>query len=101
MVMRMTAAIDLNDMQRNAILRIARENGAVDIRVFGSRSTGQSRPDSDIDLLVELETGRDLLDLIGIKQDLEEELGCAVDVVTRNGLSPYLKDRVLSEARAL
>jgi predicted nucleotidyltransferase len=97
----MTETIDLDELQKDAIRRIARHHGAMDVRVFGSRSTGKSNVSSDIDLLVELEPGRDLLDLIAIKQDLEEELGCAVDVVTRNGLNPYLKDRILSEARSL
>lgn len=83
------------------IRRIAKSHGAVRLRVFGSRATGSPTASSDLDLLAEFETGRDLLDLIGLKQDLESLLGCRVDVVTEASLSPYLRDRVLREARAL
>ena len=48
-----------------------------------------------------MEPGRSLLDLVAIKQDLEDLLHCSVDVVTENGLSPYLRDAVLAEARPL
>jgi predicted nucleotidyltransferase len=51
--------------------------------------------------LVELQPGRDLLDLVGFKLDLEDVLGCPVDVVTEGSLSPYLRKRILAEARPL
>jgi predicted nucleotidyltransferase len=73
----------------------------VTVRVFGSRARGESTPESDLDLLVSLEPGRSLLDLVAIRQDLESLLGCAVDVVTERGLSPYLSERILAEARPL
>jgi len=85
----------------NEIRRIARNHGAVRLRVFGSRASGAVTESSDLDLLADFEPGRDLLDLIGLKQDLEALLGCRVDVVTEAGLSPYLRDRILSEARVL
>ena len=56
---------------------------------------------SDLDLLVKLEAGRSLLDLIAIKQDLEDLLGCQVDVVTEAAISPYIREKVLKEAVAL
>ena len=83
------------------ILRVAQGHGATLLSVFGSQARGNASPDSDLDLLVELGPGRDLLDLIAIKQDLETLLGCAVDVVTKGALSPYLRDQVLREARPL
>ena len=83
------------------IERVARSHGAQSVRVFGSRARGDARPESDLDLLVSLEPGRSLLDLIAIKQDLEDILHIAVDVVTEAGLSPYLRDRILAEARPL
>ena len=83
------------------ILRVAREHGATSVRVFGSRARGDSTPDSDLDLLVRLDPKRSLLDLIAIQQDLEDLLGCKVDVVTENGLSPYIRERVLAEALPL
>ena len=83
------------------IRRIATQHGARRIRVFGSRSRGQAGESSDLDLLVDLAPGRDLLDLIALKQDLEDLLGCRVDVVEEEGLSPYLRQRVVDEAQAL
>ena len=56
---------------------------------------------SDIDLLVDIEPGRTLLDLIALEQDLEELLGRPVEVLTDGGLSPYLQERILAEAAAL
>ena len=68
------------------------------MRVFGSRARGEARPDSDLDVLVTLTPGHSLLDLVAIKQDLEDLLGCAVDVVTEASISPYIRDNVLKEA---
>jgi predicted nucleotidyltransferase len=83
------------------IQSIARSHGAVRIRVFGSQAKGTAHKLSDLDLLVDLEEGRDLLDLVGLKQDLESLLGHSVDVVTEGGLSPYLRDKIIQEARPL
>jgi predicted nucleotidyltransferase len=71
------------------------------VRVFGSRARGQGGQASDLDLLVELEPQGTLLDLIAIKQDLEDRLACRVDVLTEAALSPYLRQKVLDEAVAL
>lgn len=83
---------------RAEILDLATRHGAVNVRVFGSMARGEGRGDSDLDLLVTLGEGRSLLDLVGLKQDLEELVHRPVDVVTERGLSPYIRDRVLSEA---
>jgi len=96
-----TASGDLTGRHGEEIRRIARSHGAVRVRVFGSHATGTASESSDVDLLVELEPGRDLLDLIALKQDVEALLGRTVDVVEEGGLSPYLRDRILHEARPL
>lgn len=83
------------------IRRVSREHGARAVRVFGSRARGEATPASDLDVLVDLEPGRDLLDLVAIKQDLEALLGCPVDVVTPSALSAHMRDQVLREARLL
>jgi len=93
----MTIRKPLND-QRAEILRVARMHGAQHVRVFGSRARGHARPDSDLDLLIDLEPGRDLLDLVAIKQDLEDLLGLHVDVVSSAGLSPYLRESLIRGA---
>ncbi len=91
----------MKDLPTAHILRIARAHGATDVRVFGSRSRGDFYPDSDLDLLVTVLPGTSLLDLIAISQELEELLGIKVEVVTEKALHPYLKDRILAEARSL
>jgi uncharacterized protein len=86
---------------REEILRIAATHGAQNVRVFGSVSRGEAGSKSDLDLLVKLESGRSLLDLIAIKQELEDLLGREVDVVTEDGVSPYIREQVLKEAVSL
>ncbi len=88
----------LLEQRRAIILQLAAQHGARNVCVFGSTARGDARADSDLDLLVEMEAGRSLLDLVGLKQDLEESLGCRVDVVTRASLSPYFRSDVLREA---
>lgn len=84
--------------RRADILRVAHAHGAREVRMFGSTARGEAHPGSDLDLLVELEPGRSLLDLVAIKQELEDLLGREVDVVTAAGVSPYLRQRILREA---
>lgn len=86
---------------RDEILRLARAHGARKLRLFGSVARGDDRSDSDLDLLVEMEPGRSLVDHVALKQDLEGLLGCDVDVVTEQSLHPRLRDRVLREAVSL
>ena len=86
---------------RREILDMAARHGARNIRVFGSVARGDDRPDSDVDLLVAVEPGRTLLDVIALEQDLQELLGRRVDVLTEGGLSPYLQERILAEAASL
>ena len=83
------------------IREVAERHGATRVRVFGSFARGENRLDSDLDLLVELRPGRSLLDLIAIKQDLQDLLNLRVDVVTERSLSPYMRDAVFQEAVAL
>jgi uncharacterized protein len=94
-------SIDTLYANRRAVLELAARHGARNVRVFGSMARGDARPDSDVDLLVDIEPGRTLLDVIALEQDLEELLGRPVDVLTDGGLSPYLQQRILAEAAAL
>ena len=87
--------------KRELILNVAARHGARNLRVFGSVVSGQERPDSDLDLLVEFDLGRSLLDHVALVQDLEDLLGQRVDVVTEKALHWYLRDRVLRQATAL
>jgi predicted nucleotidyltransferase len=92
---------ELLRIKKEEVQKIARQHGARNLRVFGSVARGEAAEGSDLDLLVEMEPGRSLLDLVAIKQDLEELLGCKVDVVTEAAVSPYLRERVLNEAVSL
>lgn len=84
--------------KREEILNVAARHGARNLRVFGSFARGEERPDSDIDLLVEMAPDRSLLDLIAIKYALEDITHRRVDVVTEKALSPYIRDRILQDA---
>jgi predicted nucleotidyltransferase len=87
--------------KREAILCICAKHGAYNVRVFGSVARGEADEQSDIDLLVDMEPGRSLLDLGGLLMDLQALLGQKVDVVTERGLKPRIRERVLAEAVAL
>ena len=85
-------------LHREEILRLADKYGACNVRVFGSVARGNADDASDLDLLVELEPGRSLLDLGGFQFELEALFGCRVDVVTERGLKKRFRDRVVQEA---
>jgi len=82
---------------QESLLPVLRDYGVVRAGIFGSRARGESVPDSDLDLLVEFESGRSLLDLVGLQLDLTERLGIQTQVVTYNSLHPLLRDRILSD----
>ena len=88
----------LKKEKRNDILRIAKGHGARNVRVFGSVLRGESTEKSDLDLLIELDSDRSLIDLIAVKQDLEDFLKCKVDVVTEASVSPFIREEILSQA---
>lgn len=69
--------------------------------VFGSFARGENTQKSDIDILVEFLGKKSLLDLAGLKMDLEEILGRDVDVLTYNSLHPLLKERILKEQEVI
>ncbi|KAF5087185.1 MAG: nucleotidyltransferase family protein [Methanoculleus marisnigri] len=94
----MPVTLDQIRKKRSRILAIAGRHGATNLRVFGSVARGETGPESDLDLLVELEPGRSLLDHIALIQDLEEDLDCRVDVVTETALKERYKKRIFNEA---
>ena len=92
--------VSLNNImdRRCEILRIAAKHGATNVRVFGSIVRGQAGEGSDVDVLVRLDDDRSLLDHIALMQDLEDLLGCHVDVVEDRALHQLIRNRVLAEA---
>lgn len=97
----MVSLDDLRHEKRAAILDAARRHGARSIRVYGSVARGQATDNSGLDLLVEWEPDRSLLDVVGLKQDLEDLLGVTVDIGSERGLHWFIRDEVLREAVSL
>jgi predicted nucleotidyltransferase len=91
----------LIEQNRQNIRHLAEQRGIRNVRLFGSMSRDDAGPDSDVDLLVELEKGRSGLALGGFLEDVAELLGRHVDVVTEQALHPRIRDRVLHEAQPL
>jgi predicted nucleotidyltransferase len=87
--------------RRPEILAIATARGASNVRVFGSVVRGEQDHDSDLDLIVDMDEDRSLFDLGGLAFDLEELLGCAVDVGLDDSFNDRVREQVLAEAVAL
>lgn len=79
---------------RQQLREVARRHGARNLRVFGSTARGEARADSDVDLLVDLEPGRTLLDLVALRREASAVLGRPADVMT----AEMLRGPVRSEA---
>jgi uncharacterized protein with HEPN domain/predicted nucleotidyltransferase len=76
-----------------------KEFGVKSLALFGSVARDEAKPESDVDLLVEFQSGKSigLFELVKLQQHLETLLGCAVDLVTPDSLKPRLRDRILNE----
>ena len=90
---------ELLQEKREKILAIATKPGAYNVRVFGSVARGEETSASDIDFLVDY----DLSKISpwfpgGLLADLEDLLGCQVDIVTEKGLHDLIRERILQEA---
>ncbi|MGO9217629.1 MAG: nucleotidyltransferase family protein [Streptosporangiaceae bacterium] len=86
---------------RDAIKRLGEHFGVRNIRVFGSVARGEATPDSDLDLLVDVERGHGYIDMAGFALGVEDKLGVMTQVATPRGLRIPIRDRVLREAVAL
>ena len=82
-------------------LEMARRCGASNLRIYGSIATGKEHPASDLDLLIDLPKGHSLLGLISLRQELEDLLGCPVDVSEAENLHPLIRSQILEQALAL
>ena len=86
---------------RHEVLALAQRHGATNLRVYGSIAKGQEHPGSDLDLLVDLAEDQSLLGLIGFRQELEDLLGCLVDVTEAETLHPLIRHEILDQAQVL
>ena len=87
------------DRKRLAV--ICRRHDVAQLRIFGSASRGEARPDSDIDLLVDFVSPKGFFELLRLEDELEAFFGRPVDVITEPGLSPYLREPVLASASVI
>lgn len=94
--------LDTLTERREEILQIAEKHGAFNVRIFGSVARGEETAESDIDFLVDYDLKKTTPWFPGgLLMDWQELLGRKVDVLTENGISPLIRERVLSEARSL
>ncbi|HZU25142.1 MAG TPA: nucleotidyltransferase family protein [Bryobacteraceae bacterium] len=87
--------------RRHEILSAATRHGAVNVRVFGSVARGDANAASDLDLLVEWQPGRSLLDHVRLVQDLEQLLSMKIHIGREKSLHWYVRDTILREAKPL
>jgi predicted nucleotidyltransferase len=83
------------------VLAVARRHGASNLRIYGSIAKGQEHNGSDLDLLVDLAADQTLLELIQLRQELEDLLGCPVDVTEAETLHPLIRSKILGQALPL
>ena len=86
---------------REEVLAVAHRYGARNLRIYGSVARGQDRPGSDLHLLVDLEQGCSLLEVIALRQELEALLNCQVDLAEAAQLHPLIRDQIIAQAKAL
>ena len=82
---------------KSKIVKVLKENGVRRAGIFGSYARGEQKKNSDIDILIEIDNSLSLLDFIGIKLDLENELKKRVDLVEYRAIKPLMRKTVLDE----
>ena len=96
---RLTGPVGLKLRRRRArVVEVAAAHGITDLRVFGSVARGEDRPDSDIDLLVDVPAGLGLLGIGRVREELQRILGVPVDLIPADDLKPDVARRVEAEA---
>lgn len=83
------------------LVDICRRNDVSMVGIFGSMARGDSKKKSDIDLLVSFSKRKSLLAVVRLERELTEALGRKVDLLTEGALSPYLRERILSELKVV
>ena len=83
------------------LIRILKKYGAKRIEIFGSYARGEQKETSDLDVIVEFEKRKSLLELVGIEQELKDHLGVKVDLLTEASISPYLIEKIKKESKVV
>lgn len=84
-----------------ALAPICDRHGITRLRLFGSLARDEGDEASDVDLLAEFSGRMSLLDLVRVERELSEHFGRKVDLLTEKALSPYLRERILRDARVV
>lgn len=92
--------MDIEEIKRK-ILPILKKYGVTKAGIFGSVVRGEETRESDIDILVEINTRMSLLDFVGLKLELEDALGIPVDLGEYSAIKPIAKEQILSEEVAI
>ncbi len=92
--------MDIEEIKRK-ILPILKKYGVTKAGIFGSVVRGEETRESDIDILVEINTRMSLLDFVGLKLELEGALGMPVDLREYSAIKPIVKEQILSEEVAI
>ena len=85
----------------NALIELCRQNDVAKLELFGSSARGETREDSDIDLLVEFSKRTSLLALVSLERKMSAVLGRKVDLLTEAAISPYLRQNINRDRRVI
>jgi predicted nucleotidyltransferase len=91
----------LYESRRDEVDAVLRQHKVRRVVAFGSRARGDARPESDLDLAVQMPRDADLFDLVHLRDDLAAAFGMKVDVVTLSSAPPRLRQRIRKEGIAL
>jgi len=86
---------------KRILVKVLKKEGVIKASLFGSVARGDDRENSDIDIIVQFKEGKSLLDLAGLKVELEELFHRKVDVITFNSIHPLLKEYIEKEQEEL
>src|SRR5665648_1001510 len=89
--------VDFTRILRQQLPELSKKYNISYLGIFGSYVRGEQKEDSDLDILVEFSKEPDLLEFIGLKQELSEILGVEVDLVMKSALKPRIGKRILQE----
>ena len=95
------AKMDSLSFDIDKLIKICRDNDAATVGVFGSVARGEDTSESDIDILVNFSRRKSLLDIVKLERELSTKIGRKVDLLTEAAISPYLRDRILSELKVI
>lgn len=95
--------IEFSEQTSQKIAELCKRHRVRELSLFGSRVRGDNRPDSDYDLLVDFlpDAGIGLIEYSRMQIDLSEILKTKVDLVSKDGLKPIIRDRVIADAKVI